>query len=63
MMKKKPALLDIYQAYIRLDSVFFHDLTRDKRRWSSTLPTRKFWRATWRYYTFDVDAHKCDITV
>jgi hypothetical protein len=25
-------------ASIRLESVFFHDLTRDKRRWSSTLP-------------------------
>jgi hypothetical protein len=38
MMKKNPALLDIYHASIRLDSVFFHDLMRDKRRWSSTLP-------------------------
>jgi hypothetical protein len=38
MMKKNPALLDIYHASIRLDSVFFHDWTHDKRRWSSTLP-------------------------
>jgi hypothetical protein len=38
MMKKYPVLLDIYHASIRLDSVFFHDLTRDKRCWSSTLP-------------------------
>jgi hypothetical protein len=30
MMKKNQALLNIYHAYIRLDSVFFHDLTRDK---------------------------------
>jgi hypothetical protein len=58
MMKKNPALLDIYDASIRLDSVFFHDLTREKRMVSSFMiwhaknvagvqlcPTRKFWRA------------------
>jgi hypothetical protein len=38
MMKKNLALLDIYHASIHLDSVFFHDLTRERRRWSSTLP-------------------------
>jgi hypothetical protein len=53
MMKKNPALLDIYHASIRLDSVFFHDLMRDKRRWSST---RKFWRATLRYYVWHTRA-------
>jgi hypothetical protein len=41
MMKKNPALLDIYHASIRLDCVFFHDLTGEKRRWSSTLPILK----------------------
>jgi hypothetical protein len=50
MKKKNPALLDIYHASIRLDSVFFHGLTRDKHRWSSTLPNSEIPSVTLHYY-------------
>jgi hypothetical protein len=44
MMKKNPAPLEIYHTSIRLDSVFFDDLTREKRRCSSTLPNSEILR-------------------